>query len=87
MSHYPDDASCSKIPLAPRHRARMFVTTLIGDDGDAAEQAMRTAVKPMCDACPVKKECLADAIRTGSLGVWAATTTRERKALRGKQAA
>jgi WhiB family redox-sensing transcriptional regulator len=43
-------------------------------------------VKRFCDACPVRTDCLADALENGHHGIWAATTTavRSRMVNRGE---
>jgi hypothetical protein len=78
---YPDDAACKKLPGSAAQRVRSFISNR-DDILDEAEQIMRTAVKSMCECCPVRVPCLEQAIVTKSKGVWAATTTKERQAMR-----
>ena len=48
---------------------------------DKCEQVSQF-IRDLCGACPVRAECLAFAISTDSIGIWAATTTDERKRMR-----
>jgi WhiB family redox-sensing transcriptional regulator len=36
-------------------------------------------VKELCAGCPVRHDCLKDAIETRSVGIWAGTTTADRR--------
>jgi WhiB family redox-sensing transcriptional regulator len=51
------------------------------DPGGSGGRVM--AAKAVCAACPVRPECLATAVADPTLiGIWGATTTHERRALR-----
>jgi WhiB family redox-sensing transcriptional regulator len=53
----------------------------ISDSGPAREQAAKA--KAICATCPVRRECLAFALRTGQVyGIWGGTTEHERTAVR-----
>ena len=39
-------------------------------------------IKPLCGSCEFKQECLEYAISHDVIGIWAATTSKDRKALR-----
>lgn len=39
-------------------------------------------IKPYCDVCPVIAECLAHALKHEESGVWAGTTTQDRRAMK-----
>ncbi|MGH8909786.1 MAG: WhiB family transcriptional regulator [Egibacteraceae bacterium] len=53
----------------------------IGTTGPAIEQAERA--KAVCRRCPVRQECLDDALDTGQdAGVWGGMDEDERRALR-----
>lgn len=51
----------------------------------AHDDAARDAAKSICAACPVRAQCLADALRGGQRspvrGIWGGTTQRERAEL------
>jgi WhiB family redox-sensing transcriptional regulator len=50
------------------------------DKGDSKSSA---TAKHLCQLCPVKAECLEEALTEGrDFGVWGGTTERERRALR-----
>lgn len=51
------------------------------DDG----RGSRSAARRICTGCPVYTECLEYAVETDEQGVWAATSQRERRAIRGKR--
>jgi WhiB family redox-sensing transcriptional regulator len=40
----------------------------------------------MCIDCPIRRRCLNDALVNGSVGIWAGTTTIERKAMKRRAA-
>lgn len=40
--------------------------------------------RAICNECPVKKECLTYAIENDEVGVWAGTTTNQRRKIRNK---
>ena len=49
----------------------------ISDSGKSLEQVAEA--KAICAGCPVRRECLAFALRTGQVyGIWGGTTTHER---------
>jgi WhiB family redox-sensing transcriptional regulator len=53
----------------------------ISDSGPALEQAVEA--KAICATCPVRRECLAFALRTKQVhGIWGGTTEHERTAVR-----
>lgn len=35
--------------------------------------------KNICGRCPVAEQCVREAVRTGSMGIWASTSTRQRQ--------
>jgi hypothetical protein len=37
------------------------------------------SVLPVCQACPVAKQCLQTAVNTDSEGIWGGTTTEQRR--------
>ncbi|PSK96126.1 WhiB family redox-sensing transcriptional regulator [Murinocardiopsis flavida] len=42
------------------------------------------AAKRLCAACPVRRDCLAEALGSGeAYGVWGGTSEQDRRALRG----
>jgi WhiB family redox-sensing transcriptional regulator len=43
--------------------------------------------KAVCGRCPVRRSCLAYALRTRQDGIWGGTTTEERRAIRRSPAA
>jgi WhiB family transcriptional regulator, redox-sensing transcriptional regulator len=53
----------------------------ISASGPAVEQAVKA--KAICATCPVRRECLAFALRTGQVhGIWGGTTEDERAVVR-----
>lgn len=52
----------------------------IGEKGRLVADQIRRA-RIVCWDCPVRQPCLAEALRTGSTGIWAGTTEDERRAL------
>ena len=54
------------------------IATFFPEQGASAE-----AARGFCDSCPVRRECLAYALAAEDLhGVWAGTSSRQRKRLR-----
>lgn len=55
-------------------------------NGNDAEYLTKVAdAKAVCEACPVRGECLSDAVsRREPFGIWGGKTTRERRAIRRK---
>lgn len=43
---------------------------------------MSTKAKEVCAACPVRRECLEQAIETDAWGIWGGTSEEERRALK-----
>jgi WhiB family transcriptional regulator, redox-sensing transcriptional regulator len=41
-----------------------------------------SAAKAVCERCPVRRSCVAYALRTGQDGIWGGTTSGERRAMR-----
>lgn len=41
-------------------------------------------VREICEGCPVREDCLNLAIATDSIGIWAGTTTEQRRSMRRK---
>lgn len=41
-------------------------------------------IKPLCDSCDFKQECLEYAMTHDVIGIWAATTSKDRNTLRKK---
>lgn len=41
--------------------------------------AAEVQAKRICATCPVREECVREAVRTGSVGIWASTSTRQRQ--------
>jgi WhiB family redox-sensing transcriptional regulator len=56
----------------------MFFASSLASEVDHARKMERS----LCGRCPVRVSCLEEALRTGSSGVWAGTTTAVRDALR-----
>ena len=67
MYPFLDDAAC-----------RGLDPELFYAEGNAAIAKAKT----MCQACPVRRQCLEWAITREEFGVWGGTTARERAALR-----
>lgn len=58
------------------------------DDTSVVVAQYLTAVRPVCQSCPVTTECLRWALDAGQdYGLWAATTPTERRAIRRQRAA
>lgn len=56
-----------------------------GDKPDAMYEDEPSQAKKICNGCPVKIECLAEALdRPEEFGVWGGYTVRERRALLGR---
>lgn len=52
-------------------------------DGEKGENAVQIMVaKNVCSVCPVRYNCLAEALTRYEAGVWGATTERDRKTIR-----
>lgn len=65
-----DDAACRGMDVS------LFFPTV--GRYQVAQRAQR-----ICERCPVREECLADALATGTQhGVWGGTTPRQRRNLR-----
>jgi hypothetical protein len=47
-------------------------------------EVVSDSVRELCTACPVREECLNLAIATDSTGIWAGTTTEQRRSMRPK---
>lgn len=55
----------------------------VGLTSHSAERIRREGpAKAICSRCPVSAQCLAFAIRTGSVGIWGGTNETERRRLR-----
>lgn len=52
----------------------------LSETGDAAAAQIAEA-RSVCFGCPVRSKCLELALDTGSEGLWAGTTTKERRAM------
>jgi Transcription factor WhiB len=48
-------------------------------------EVVTDSVRELCTACSVRDNCLQLAIATDSIGIWAATTTEERRKMRPKR--
>lgn len=68
-----DRAACRNKPLD------WFITPGDADDEPWEPDPRATAV---CDVCPVRPECLADAIRNGDVGTRAGTSVHQRRQLK-----
>lgn len=55
-------------------------------DTDAEEARAKRRLAPICAGCPIRVACLAWAMRNREMGVWAGTTTEQRKSLRRAEA-
>jgi len=67
----------------PRHPDGSYDPELwfpVGHTGPAIEQA--ETARAVCRTCPVRLECLDEALTYGYSGVWGATTEAERRGLR-----
>lgn len=53
-----------------------------GEDMAVAEERARGQIAPICASCPVSTECFLSACEAGDEGLWAATLTTTRAALR-----
>lgn len=58
------------------------VTLFVGD----ANRRSTDEARAVCAGCPVQAECAAEADRTESIGIWAGTNERERRAARRRSA-
>lgn len=72
--------------MAELHLNRNWVEAALCADTDPDELfvqgAMQRAVRDRCLDCPVRLECLAEALECGAtFGVWGGLTERERRAL------
>ena len=68
----------------PRHPEGSYDPELwfpVGFTGPAIEQA--ETAKAVCRTCPVRTECLDEALTHDYSGVWGGTTEAERRAIRG----
>lgn len=70
--HWHDQAACEK---AWSHGYVEFVP-----DG-SEEKAAKDLAKTYCNRCPVRPDCLANALVTKSHGIWAGTTKAQRDKL------
>lgn len=63
-------------PLRWRLKARC-----ISADPEVFQNSLleRVAIEQFCNHCPVKENCLAEALKNNDIGVWGGTTERERK--------
>lgn len=60
-----------------------WVPTRKGPGGsDAADRANLAAARRLCAVCPVRGCCLDEALRDHLGGIWAGTTSKERRAIR-----
>lgn len=60
---------------------------LAAPNTDAGKQELERALR-YCNGCPVRPECLADALNAGiHWGVWGGTTEAQRQALAGRKPA
>ena len=76
-TNWGDDAACAD--------ADPDLFFPIGTTGPALDQI--DEAKRICQACPVRKRCLAWALEVGAAsGIWGGTTDDERRALRGAAA-
>lgn len=58
----------------------------LSETGVASQEQIAEA-RSVCVGCPVRSECLEVALDTGAVGLWAGTTTAERRAMRRRSAA
>jgi WhiB family transcriptional regulator, redox-sensing transcriptional regulator len=57
-------------------------TSLFYDGDDAKkENPKRQLAKAFCEMCPVRQECLEEAIQVKEKGIWGGMTTKERRRL------
>lgn len=54
------------------------------EGGSSVHQKHKKLVEPLCNSCQFSTECLQYALESDVLGIWAATTERERQLIRRK---
>lgn len=59
----------------------------VGTPGSPAYEAAAAPARAACAGCPVAAECLAEALATGSEGIWGGLDEADRRALRADAAA
>jgi WhiB family redox-sensing transcriptional regulator len=73
--HHDDDwkkfAACSNLP-----------TELFIEEWSDEPNYPPSEVKKICDACPVKPECLAYALKNDEVGTWGGTSSYQRRQLK-----
>jgi len=52
---------------------------------DKEAEVVTDFVRELCTSCTVRESCLRMAIATDSIGIWAGTTTEERRKMRSKR--
>jgi WhiB family redox-sensing transcriptional regulator len=56
-------------------------------DGKTSYTVQVKQAKTICATCPIKMQCLAEALAETEFGIWGGTTEQERKYIRGKERA
>lgn len=54
----------------------------VAAEGSAPFAVQLAVARAVCAQCPVKRECVAEAVRGGYGGIWGGTTEAERRALK-----
>jgi len=62
-----------------RAKCRDYPVSMFVFDNQERDSVRRIReAKAICEECPVRSECLDEAIRTGSAGIWGGLTRKER---------
>lgn len=54
----------------------------ISAEGSTPHTLQLREAQRICNNCPVKGECVDEAVRLGLVGIWGGTTERERRAMK-----
>ena len=77
--NWEDEALCRQLDLDPE----LFF--IVGKEENNEPQIAEA--KSYCHQCPVRAECLGEALRKGRFGIWGGTTEEERRSLKPRPAA
>lgn len=80
LQPWMDDAACKDEPQ------ETFFPPSEGTPKDQPNHPMWARGKAICQACPVRAECLAYALLNEDYGLWGGRTSRERRQIRRQQA-